>query len=105
MVNGSRLRPDEAPGGPADAGEEDRPLLDLRTVFGIPERIVNDEQDRHLLARAEAHLKWLDEEGLVKADPFHTMPAGGWHHTRLIERVPRTPYQYMVRLTWRGTRC
>ncbi len=82
--------------------EEDRPLLDLRTVFSIPVRNVNDEQDRRLLARAEAHLKLLDEEGLVEADPFHTMPAGGWHHSRPIERGPRAPYPYLVRLTWRG---
>ena len=56
-------------GGPTPAG--------LRTVFGIPERSINDEQDRGLPARAEAHLKLLDEEGLVEADPFHIMPAGG----------------------------
>ncbi|MCY3659517.1 MAG: hypothetical protein OXG36_10920 [Caldilineaceae bacterium] len=45
----------------------------------------------------------MDEEGLVEADPFHTMPAGEWHHSRPMERGPRAPCQYMVRLSWRGT--
>lgn len=61
------------------------------------------EEDRRLSARAEVHMKLPDKKGLIEADPFHTMPAGGRHHSRPIERGPQVPHQYMVHLTclWR----
>lgn len=82
--------------------KEDNPLLNIKEVCGFPDHVIIDSEDRLLLETAEAHLRLMDEAGVVESSPFHSMPPGGWHHSRPNEKGPRVPYEYFVRLTWRG---
>ncbi len=76
--------------------EDDLPILNLKEVFGISPSTVNDEGDRCLLKKADAHLLLLVEGGLIEATQCRDMPPGGWR--RDGPEGPLVPYEYIARL-------